>query len=118
MASCRAVVYLDRHQNRRDNGMMNTDFPDADLATVQVVLETFSGRGARFHALQARHAGLQSFFSVRMQVPAYWTVVEGHSLASEVESRIGEALPHSTTVARLEPLDGHASRHSFEMDLD
>lgn len=101
---------------RAVHGLMDIALPAGDLDKVQVVLDSCKPRGAQFHALRTRHAGRRGFVSVHVPVPAQWSVAEGHSLASEVEQRIREALPHSTAFTHLEPLGDPASDEDIDLD--
>jgi len=103
---------------RAVHGLMDIALPEGDLARVQAVLKSFEARGARFHALRTRHAGRRRFVSVHVLVPALWTVAEGHALASEVEERIRDTLPHSTAFTHLEPLDDPASDEDIDLDRE
>ena len=103
---------------RAVHGLMDIALPEGDLTRVQAVLKSFEVRGARFHALRTRHAGRRRFVSVHVLVPAHWTVAEGHSLASEVEEKIRETLPHSTAFTHLEPLGDPASDEDIELDRE
>lgn len=97
-------------------GLMDTALPPTELAAVTRVLQSYSARGAHFHALRTRQAGARMFVSVHIQVPGRWTVQRGHELLEELERDVRRTLPGSTVFTHLEPAEDPVSWEDETLD--
>ncbi len=58
-----------------------------------------------YHRLRTRHSGNVHYIDVDVVVPNHWTVVQGHNLADEIESKLEAALPPAHVVVHIDPFD-------------
>jgi divalent metal cation (Fe/Co/Zn/Cd) transporter len=49
-------------------------------------------------------------------VPADWTVEKGHNLCDQLEVKIAQAIPRSSVITHLEPLDDPLSEMDATLD--
>ena len=70
----------------------------------------------RFHAVRTRVAGSRRFVSMHVLVPGDWTVARGHRLLEQVEAQVRAALPGTTVLTHLEPMEDPASWEDQELD--
>jgi cation diffusion facilitator family transporter len=97
-------------------GLMDTAVPPKDLRTVHDVLEGFTERGIRYHALRTRQAGARTFVSFHVQVPGTWSIQQGHDLLEEIEAAIRRMLAGVTVFTHIEPLEDPASFEDQTLD--
>lgn len=97
-------------------GLMDTALPQGELKSIIDVLESYAGRGIRYHALRTRQAGVRSFVSVHVQVPGKWSVQTGHDLLEEIEARIRRIVPKATVLTHLEPIEDPFSWLDEQLD--
>jgi cation diffusion facilitator family transporter len=85
------------------DSLLDRALPAADLGVIDDVLVEFQQQGVRFHGLRTRGASARRFLDVHVVVPGEWTILRGHELADQVESRLREQLPGLTVVTHIEP---------------
>jgi divalent metal cation (Fe/Co/Zn/Cd) transporter len=90
-------------------GLMDAALPSEDRSHIESVLALYARDGVQFHALRTRQGGAQRFIAVHVLVPGDWTVLRGHQLLERVEASLHSALPNSSVLTHLEPLDDPAS---------
>jgi cation diffusion facilitator family transporter len=86
-------------------GLLDTALSPGDQRIINAVLEDYERKGIAFHALRTRLSGPRRFVSMHVLVPGSWTVQRGHDLCEEIELAISHALPDSTIMTHLEPLE-------------
>ena len=101
---------------RSTKGLMDVALPPADHALVLAVLTRYREQGIDFHALRTRESGARRFVDLHVLVPGEWSVQKGHELAEQVEREIREALPHTSVLTHLEPLEDPASHEDIALD--
>jgi cation diffusion facilitator family transporter len=99
-------------------GLMDTAIPPAERARLQSVLDSYSDRDVRWHAVRTRQAASRRFISLHMLVPGAWSVQRGHDLVEEVERDIRSALPNTTVFTHLEPVEDPASLEDIGLDRE
>jgi cation diffusion facilitator family transporter len=97
-------------------GLMDTALPSQETQALTRVLDRYSERGARYHALRTRQAAARSFVSVHIQVPGEWSVQRGHELLEDLERDIRRALPGTTVFTHLEPAEDPVSWEDQSLD--
>ncbi len=90
-------------------GLLDTALPSGERNAVQAVLERYEEQGIQSHALRTRQSGSRRFVSVHVLVPGVWSVQRGHDLVEAIERDISDAVPGSTVLTHLEPLDDPVS---------
>ncbi|MDP9806926.1 cation diffusion facilitator family transporter [Trueperella bonasi] len=91
-------------------GLLDVTLPKEENKQIVEILQSHSREGAiSFHGLQTRQAGRHRFINVDLQVPGSWSVKDGHDLAMIVEDEIQAALPDSTIVTHVEPIEDESS---------
>jgi cation diffusion facilitator family transporter len=56
-----------------------------------------------YHKLRHRHSGRYHWVDFHIQVPARWTVAQGHDAATRIEREIQDALGEGNATAHIEP---------------
>ena len=97
-------------------GLMDRALPPELQQEIRDVLDLFSTRGVRFHALRTRQAGRRSFISMHVLVPGAWTVRQGHDMAEEVEAALRARVPYATVFTHVEPVEDPRSFDDTELD--
>lgn len=97
-------------------GLMDTALPQRELKAIIDILESYAGRGIRYHALRTRQAAVRSFVSVHIQVPGDWSVQKGHDLLEEIEARIRRIVPRATILTHIEPIEDPFSFLDQQLD--
>ena len=90
-------------------GLLDTALPEETRHQIITLLEGQRARGAHYHALRTRQAGMWGFISFHILVPGEWTVQQGHDLLEEIEEKLGEIVPNSTVFTHLEPIEDPVS---------
>lgn len=98
------------------SGLMDTALPEGDLQQIEAILDGYRPRGASYHALRTRRSGTQRFVSVHIQVPGSWSVQKGHTLLEEIERELRRALPRTTILTHLEPIEDPVSWDDIELN--
>jgi cation diffusion facilitator family transporter len=101
---------------RSARGLMDTALPLDERAQIEKILEARRPERIAYHALLTRRSGARRFVSVHILVPGAWTVQRGHDLAEEIEAQIREALPNTTAITHLEPIEDPASWRDAELE--
>jgi cation diffusion facilitator family transporter len=86
-------------------GLLDPALSADDQRIINDVLDQYERKGIAFHALRTRLSGPRRFVSMHVLVPGSWTVQRGHDLCEEIELTIAHALPESTIMTHLEPLE-------------
>lgn len=82
--------------------LVDSNLPEADIASVEAALLPFEAEGYSFHKLRGRRAGSLCHVDLHMVVPPETTVHEGHRLTGRVKRSITDALPHAEVLIHLE----------------
>jgi cation diffusion facilitator family transporter len=101
---------------RSTQGLMDVALPPAEHALLLAILACYREQGIDYHALRTRESGARRFVELHLLVPGEWTIQQGHELAERLERDIRQALPHSTVLTHLEPLDDPASQEDIALD--
>ena len=101
---------------RSTQGLMDGALPDTEHALVVGVLTAYRALGLDYHALRTRESGARRFVEVHVLVPGEWTIQRGHELVERLESDIRQALPQTTVLTHLEPLDDPVSQEDIALD--
>ena len=97
-------------------GLMDRALPDVDTLLLQAVFDQYRAQGIEFHALRTRESGARRFIDVHVLVPGHWSVQRGHELLEQIEAEIRQALPLSTVLTHLEPLEDPLSHADIALD--
>lgn len=98
-----------RLMRRSAMGLLDTALPEERLDVIRGILARYEADGIQFHALRTRRAGRHNFISFHVLVPGSWTVQRGHDLVEEIEAEMRDALPRSTVLTHLEPVEDPVS---------
>lgn len=101
---------------RSAQGLMDGALPASEHALVVGVLARYRDQGVEHHALRTRESGARRFVEVHVLVPGEWTIQRGHELVERIEHEIRNALPRTTVLTHLEPLDDPASHEDITLD--
>ena len=101
---------------RSMQGLMDVALPPAEHAQVVGVLSAYQAQGINYHALRTRESGARRFVEVHVLMPGEWTIQRGHELVEQLERDIRQALPQTTVLTHLEPLDDPASQEDIALD--
>ncbi len=111
------IVWTGGKQNYPSTaGLMDGALPPEDHAQVVDILAHYRAEGIDYHALRTRESGARRFVEVHVLVPGTWSVRRGHDLAERVESDIRGALPRTTVITHLEPLEDPLSQEDIALD--
>lgn len=102
--------------HRSTHGLMDVALPRQDHAQLQAILGRYRELGIDFHALRTRESGARRFVDLHLLVPGNWTIQRGHELAEQLECEIRRALPLSTVLTHLEPLEDPVSQEDIALD--
>lgn len=97
-------------------GLLDTTLPKEEIDKIRLIFSEYEHQGIQFHAMRSRIAGTHRFISFHVLVPGAWTVQQGHDLSEAIESSITQALPESTVITHLEPLEDPASWNDLELE--
>jgi cation diffusion facilitator family transporter len=97
-------------------GLLDTALPIEEIETIRVILSKYERQGIQFHAMRSRIAGTRRFISFHVLVPGVWTVRQGHDLCEAIELSIIQALPKSSIITHLEPLEDPVSWDDQELE--
>ncbi|MDR3299634.1 MAG: cation diffusion facilitator family transporter [Candidatus Accumulibacter sp.] len=101
---------------RSTSGLMDGALPPEDHALVVGILVRYRAEGIEYHALRTRESGARRFVELHLLVPGAWPVRRGHDLAERVESDIRAALPHTSVITHVEPLEDPVSQEDIALD--
>ncbi|MFI5181326.1 MAG: cation diffusion facilitator family transporter [Thermoanaerobaculia bacterium] len=91
------------------HGLLDRALNEEDQKKIENVLGGFRSRGVEFHEVRTRAAGPRQFVQMHVLVPGSWSVQSGHDLLEEVEAAVVGALPNTSVITHLEPLEDPAS---------
>ncbi|MDL2719188.1 MAG: cation diffusion facilitator family transporter [Acidobacteriota bacterium] len=91
------------------HGLLDRAIANDDQIALASLLERFHARGVVIHGLRTRAAGPRRFIQMHVLVPGAWPVKRGHDVCEEIERGVLEALPGSSVLTHLEPLEDPAS---------
>jgi cation diffusion facilitator family transporter len=91
------------------HGLLDRAIADDDQAALAALLGRFHARGVVIHGIRTRAAGPRRFIQMHVLVPGAWPVKRGHDVCEEIERGVAEALPGSSVLTHLEPLEDPAS---------
>jgi cation diffusion facilitator family transporter len=91
------------------HGLLDRAIADDDQAALAGLLGRFHARGVVIHGLRTRAAGPRRFIQMHVLVPGAWPVKRGHDVCEEIERDVAEALPGSSVLTHLEPLEDPSS---------
>ena len=101
---------------RSTQGLMDGALSAPENALVLAVLTRYHAEGIEHHALRTRESGARRFVEVHILVPGEWTIQRGHELVERLEKDIRDALPRTTVLTHLEPIDDPASHEDITLD--
>ncbi len=100
------IVWTGWHLLQRStSGLMDEALPEAQIKSIELILEKYRAQGLDFHALRTRQAGRQAFITLHVLVPGDWSVQRGHDQLELIELDIRNAVPYSHLTTHLEPLE-------------
>ena len=102
--------------HRSAAGLMDVSLPEAELQTIEQVLDEYRRQGLEFHALRTRQAGSRAFATLHVLVPGAWRVQLGHDWCERIEADIRRALPYAHVTTHLEPREDPVSLSDQELD--
>jgi cation diffusion facilitator family transporter len=101
---------------RSTQGLMDITLPADEHALVVEVLTRYHEQGVAYHALRTRESGTRRFIEVHVLVPGQWSVQQGHEFTERLEQEIRLALPHSSVLTHLEPVEDPISHEDILLD--
>jgi cation diffusion facilitator family transporter len=87
------------------SSLMDQSLPAKQLQQITALFFQYEEQGIRFHLLQTRVAGSESFISFHVLVPGDWTVRQGHDLCESIETAIADQIFGSHVTTHLEPIE-------------
>jgi cation diffusion facilitator family transporter len=97
-------------------GLMDRALLETEQDAIKTVLSGYERQGIRFHALRTRRAGARAFISLHVLVPGDWSVQRGHDMLENLERDVRNAVPDSTVLTHLEPIDDPAAWKDIGLD--
>jgi cation diffusion facilitator family transporter len=101
---------------RSGRGLMDVALPAEEIADVKSILDGYQTEGISYHSLRSRQAATRKFLVVHLLVPGDWTVWKGHQIAEEIERHIIAAIPYSSIVTHIEPVEDPISQEDINLD--
>ena len=101
---------------RSTQGLMDRALPAQEHALLLGVLTGYREQGVDYHALRTRESGARRFVELHVLVPGEWTIQRGHELVERLEGDIRLALPRTTVLTHLEPVDDPSSQEDIALD--
>lgn len=98
------------------SGLLDAALPEDEQKAILLILREYEGQGIKFHALRTRMAGSRRFVNFHVLVPGEWTVKKGHDLCEAIELAIINALPATSIITHLEPIDDPVSWEDEYLD--
>jgi cation diffusion facilitator family transporter len=102
--------------HRSTSGLMDGALSPEDHALLVDILTRYRAKGIDYHALRTRESGARRFVELHLLVPGDWSVRHGHDLAERVESDIRGALPGTTVITHVEPMEDPVSHEDITLD--
>lgn len=94
---------------RSTAGLMDMALPAREVMIVQEAIDAVVGPDTPYHALRTRKSGARRFIDFHLLVPGSDTVQKAHDVATEIETRIENALPNTFVTIHIEPREDAAS---------
>lgn len=91
------------------SGLMDTALPAEEQEKLRQVLDRHAQGGVQYTSLRTRRSGARRFVAVDVSVPGSMTVDAGHQLLERIEADIRDALPNTTVLTHLGPLEEPAA---------
>ncbi|ALF52459.1 transporter [Nostoc piscinale CENA21] len=98
------------------SGLLDTALPKEEQEIIRQIFSEYEHQNIQFHAMRSRLAGTRRFISFHVLVPGAWTVRQGHDLCEEIELKIIQALPGSSVITHLEPVEDPTSWDDLELE--
>ncbi len=98
------------------SGLLDAALPVDEQRLITDIFLPYQEQGIQFHALRTRVAGTRRFVNFHVLVPGKWTVQCGHTLCDEIELKVIQALPGSSVITHIEPLEDLASWADQHLD--
>lgn len=97
-------------------GLMDTAVDSETIEQITEILNSYvEKQGIDYHALRSRQSGARKFVYFHLLVPDEWSVKKGHDLAEEIETEIGQKIPHTAVFTHLEPIEDELSWKDIEL---
>ena len=90
---------------RSGRGLLDVALEPGELDSVKTILDEYSDKGVKYHALRSRQAAARKFMVVHLLVPGSWSVTRGHKLAEQIEEKVRAKIPNTNIVTHVEPAD-------------
>jgi len=94
------IAYLGLRVGKSSVDVLLDRAPTAVVKMVQEAVGSFEG--VKYDNLRVRTSGPQTFVDLRIHIPRTYTLERAHSIASEVEERVREAVPAVDVVIHVE----------------
>lgn len=91
------------------NGLLDPTIPQKEREELDEILSRYRTGGVDVHEVRTRLAGPVRFVDMHVLVPGGWTVQQGHDLCERIEAEVRAALPTSSVLTHLEPIEDPAS---------
>ncbi len=101
---------------RSTQGLMDRALPAHEHGVLLGVLNGYRDQDVDYHALRTRESGSRRFVELHVLVPGEWTIQRGHELVERLEGDIRLALPRTTVLTHLEPVDDPLSQEDIALD--
>jgi cation diffusion facilitator family transporter len=98
------------------SGLLDASLPEDEQKAISLIISEYKSQGIEFHALRTRMAGSRRFVNLHVLVPGVWTVQQGHDLCETIELAIINALPGTSIITHLEPLEDPLSWQDEALD--
>ena len=90
---------------RSGRGLLDVALEPGEIDSVKTILNEYSDKGVKYHALRSRQAAARKFMVVHLLVPGSWSVTRGHKLAEQIEEKVRAKIPNTNIVTHVEPAD-------------
>jgi cation diffusion facilitator family transporter len=90
---------------RSGRGLLDVALEPGEIDSVKTILNEYSEKGVKYHALRSRQAAARKFMVVHLLVPGSWSVTRGHKLAEQIEDKVRAKIPNTNIVTHVEPAD-------------
>jgi len=101
---------------RSGRGLLDVALEPGEIDSVKTILNEYSDKGVKYHALRSRQAAARKFMVVHLLVPGSWSVTRGHKLAEQIEEKVRAKIPNTNIVTHVEPADDPISMEDATID--
>lgn len=84
-------------------GLMDASLPQDVVQKMMTILDTHTNNGVRFHQVKSRQSATKSFITLHMIVPDAWSIIQAHTLAHAVESKLRNEILGANVLIHIEP---------------